>query len=214
MRDRITRLERDALRLTREREGRRRRRGRRGVPVLSIVGYTNAGKSTLLRALTHSDVAIEDRMFATLDPVSRRLRFPREREVIVTDTVGFIRDLPKDLVAAFHATLEELSDASLLMHVVDASAPDFERRIRAVREVLAEIGLDGKPELLVFNQIDKLPPGAGPMLARRHDAVAVSAAEGSGLIELLVRAERMLWSDEESPVDRRRLVEGLVAHGA
>jgi len=214
VRDRITRLERDAARLTREREGRRRRRGRRGVPVLSIVGYTNAGKSTLLRALTHSDVHVEDRMFATLDPVSRRLRFPREREVIVTDTVGFIRDLPKDLMAAFHATLEELQDASLLLHVVDASAPDLDRRIRAVRDVLEEIGLAAKPELLVFNQIDKLPAGAGAALARRHGGIAVSARLASGLTALLARAEALLWSDEESPLDRRRLKEGLVAHGA
>ena len=144
VRDRITRLERETKRLTAQREGRRRKRGRRGVPVLSIVGYTNAGKSTLLRALTQSDVHVEDKMFATLDPVSRRLRFPREREVIITDTVGFIRDLPEDLMAAFHATLEELRDASLLLHVVDAASPDLDRRIRAVRDVLGELGLDEK----------------------------------------------------------------------
>ena len=127
VRQRITRLERDLERLTRQREGRRRRRGRRNVPVLSIVGYTNAGKSTLLRALTHSDVTIEDKMFATLDPVSRRLRFPREREVIITDTVGFIRDLPRDLMAAFHATLEELRDDG-----AGIAARAIEQRIRKI----------------------------------------------------------------------------------
>jgi GTP-binding protein HflX len=157
VRDRVTRLERDLARLTKQREGRRRKRARRAVPVLSIVGYTNAGKSTLLRSLTQSDVLVEDTLFATLDPVSRRLRFPREREVIITDTVGFIRDLPSDLVAAFHATLEELRDASLLIHVVDAASPDLERKVEAVHGVLDEIGLGDKPELLVFNQIDKLP---------------------------------------------------------
>jgi GTP-binding protein HflX len=197
VRDRITRLEREAKRLTKQREGRRKRRDRRGVPVLSIVGYTNAGKSTLLRALTQSDVHIEDKMFATLDPISRRLRFPREREVIITDTVGFIRDLPEDLIAAFHATLEELRDASLLLHVVDAASPDMDRRIQAVHEVLGELGLDQKPELLVFNQIDRLPEDEIEGLARRYQAIPISALEGRGLRELLTRAEDILWNDED-----------------
>ncbi|MCP4904591.1 MAG: GTPase HflX [bacterium] len=196
VRDRITRLERETKRLTKQREGRRRRRDRRNVPVLSIVGYTNAGKSTLLRALTQSDVHIEDKMFATLDPVSRRLRFPREREVIITDTVGFIRDLPEDLIAAFHATLEELRDASLLFHVVDAASPDMDRRIKAVREVLGELGLDQKPELLVFNQIDRLPEAEIEALARRYQAIPISALEGRGLRELLTHAEDILWDDD------------------
>ncbi len=199
VRERVTRLERDLARLTKQREGRRRKRDRRGVPVLSIVGYTNAGKSTLLHALTQSSVLIEDTMFATLDPVSRRLRFPREREVIITDTVGFIRDLPADLVAAFHATLEELSDASLLIHVVDAASPDLERKVAAVHGVLEEIGLGDKPELLVFNQIDKLPEGAGPLLAERYGCVPVSALHKTGLVELLTTAEQMLWDEEEGP---------------
>jgi GTP-binding protein HflX len=198
VRDRITRLEREAKRLTQQRKGRRRRRDRRGVPVLSIVGYTNAGKSTLLRALTQSDVHVEDKMFATLDPVSRRLRFPREREVIITDTVGFIRDLPQDLVAAFHATLEELRDASLLLHVVDAASPDIDRRIRAVHDVLGELGLDDKPELLVFNQIDRLPESEIAGLARRYQAIPISALTGNGLRDLLARAEELLWDDAGS----------------
>jgi GTP-binding protein HflX len=197
VRDRITRLEREAKKLTLQREGRRRRRGRRGVPVLSIVGYTNAGKSTLLRALTESHVHVEDKMFATLDPVSRRLRFPREREVIITDTVGFIRDLPQDLVAAFHATLEELSDANLLLHVVDAASPDLDHRIRAVRDVLGELGLGDKPELLVFNQIDRVPEDEIEGLARRHHAIPISALTGRGLRDLLVRAEDLLWDDAD-----------------
>jgi GTP-binding protein HflX len=213
VRDRITRLEREAKRLTKQREGRRRRRDRRGVPVLSIVGYTNAGKSTLLRALTQSDVHIEDKMFATLDPVSRRLRFPREREVIITDTVGFIRDLPKDLIAAFHATLEELRDASLLLHVVDAASPDIDRRIRAVRDVLGELGLDRKPELLVFNQIDRLPEEETEALARRYQAIPVSALKGQGLRELLARAEDILWDDgDRRPGEEERFLD-LAAQG-
>jgi GTP-binding protein HflX len=181
-----------------QRKARRGRRNRRGVPVLSIVGYTNAGKSTLLRTLTKTNVHVEDKMFATLDPTSRRLRFPREREVIISDTVGFIRDLPADLVAAFAATLEELGDANLLLHVVDASAPDFERRIEAVRDVLADIGRDEAPELLVFNQIDRLPSGAGAALAKRYDGVAVSALHGTGIRELLIRAEQIFWSKESA----------------
>ncbi len=210
VRDRITRLERDLMRLSTQRESRRKRRGRRDVPVLSIVGYTNAGKSTLLNALTESHVFIEDKMFATLDPVSRRLRFPREREVIITDTVGFIRDLPADLVAAFHSTLEELRDASVLMHVVDVASPDFERRIDAVRKVLDQIGLGGKPELLVFNQIDRLPVGIAAELERRHGAVSISALTREGLIELLVRAEQLLFS-ESSEYRGRHHASELVA---
>jgi len=196
VRERIARLERELGHLRRERESRRKRRERRELPVLSIVGYTNAGKSTLLRALTDTEVFIADTMFATLDPTSRRLRFPRDREVIVTDTVGFIRDLPPELVTAFRATLEEISDASLLLHVVDASAPDYERRIAAVREVLGQIGMTATPELLVFNQIDRLPPGAGEAIAARHGGVPVSALARRGLEELVARADAMLGEGE------------------
>jgi GTP-binding protein HflX len=211
-RDRITRLKRDLKKLASQRQSRRRKRERRGVPVLAIVGYTNAGKSTLISALTKTDVHIEDKMFATLDPVSRRLRFPRDQEVIITDTVGFIRDLPQELMEAFRATLEELNDASVLLHVVDASAKDFERRISAVRGVIEEIGLAELPELLVFNQIDKLPKGSGQRLAERYGAVAVSATKRIGFAELLARSESMLWTDDLSEFERRRL-EGLVVHG-
>jgi GTP-binding protein HflX len=196
VRDRIARLERELERLRRERQGRRKRRTRKGLPVLSIVGYTNAGKSTLLRALTRTKVHVEDRMFATVDPASRRLRFPRDREVIVTDTVGFIRDLPKDLVAAFRATLEELAEADLLLHVIDAAAPDLERRMSAVRRIVEQIGLAETPELLVFNQIDRLPPGVGASLASRHAGVAVSALRRSGFAELLEAVEDRLFETQ------------------
>jgi len=164
-----------------------------------------------LNALTQSDVHIEDKMFATLDPVSRRLRFPREREVIVTDTVGFIRDLPEDLVAAFHATLEELRDASLLLHVVDATNPDLDRRVRAVHDVLGELLLDDKPELLVFNQIDRLPPGEAEALARRYHAIPISALERRGLRELLSRAEEILWDDDDRRPGEEERFRGLAA---
>lgn len=218
VRARIVRLERELKKLGGQRVERRRRRKRRELPVLSIVGYTNAGKSTLLRGLTRTDVHVEAKMFATLDPTSRRLRFPREGEVIITDTVGFIRDLPKDLMAAFHATLEELSDADLLLHVVDASAPDFERRIEAVRGVLDEIGLSDTPELLVFNQIDRLPGGvrngAGAELASRYRGVAVSALEVAGFDALLECAESILWSESPKRIDARgNRADRLVAEG-
>ena len=203
-RDRIARLERELEKLRRQRESRRQRRTRRELPVLSIVGYTNAGKSTLLRALTKTDVHVEEKMFATLDPASRRLRFPTEREVILTDTVGFIRDLPPDLVTAFRATLEEIADASLLLHVVDASAPGIERRIEAVREVLEEIDGGRTPELLVFNQIDKLPRGVGKAIADRHGGVAISAVTRAGLGELVERADALLAGDDDQDEKRRR----------
>jgi GTP-binding protein HflX len=213
VRDRITRLERDAKRLAKQREGRRRRRNRRSVPVLSIVGYTNAGKSTLLRALTKSDVHVEDKMFATLDPVSRRLRFPREREVIITDTVGFIRDLPADLIAAFHATLEELRDANLLLHVVDAASPDIDRRLSAVYSVLGDLGFSDKPELLIFNQADRLPEDEIMALASRYDAIPISALKGTGLRELLAKAEELLWeNDDRRPGEEDRFID-LAAQG-
>jgi GTP-binding protein HflX len=210
VRDRANRLERELVKLGGQREQRRRRRSRRGVPVLSIVGYTNAGKSTLLRALTNADAHIEDKMFATLDPMSRRLRFPREREVVITDTVGFIRDLPAELVAAFRATLEELTDASLLLHLVDAAAPGAEQRIEAVHHVLEEIGLSHIPELLIFNQVDRLPEDVGAAIAKRHGGIAISALKRSGLRELLVKAEELLWSEDTPQLDPRRLTE-LVA---
>lgn len=195
VRDRITALERRLANLSQDRQLRRRQRNERGLPVLSIVGYTNAGKSTLLNALTDSAVLAEDKLFATLDPTSRRLRFPRDREVIITDTVGFIRDLPPDLVAAFRATLEELADADLLLHVVDAADPRRDQQVAAVEAILGELGLREKRRLLVFNKVDRLAPGEGEALAHQAGGVAVSAATREGLAALLHRCDRLLWAD-------------------
>jgi GTP-binding protein HflX len=195
VRDRITALERRIEGLSQDRTLRRRQRNQRGLPVLSIVGYTNAGKSTLLNALTDSAVLAEDKLFATLDPTSRRLRFPRDREVIITDTVGFIRDLPPDLVNAFRATLEELSDADLLLHVVDAADPRRDQQIRSVEQILGELGLSGKRRLVVFNKADRLPAGEAAALAHQADGVAISAAGREGLPALLQRCETLLWAD-------------------
>ncbi|HEX9053015.1 MAG TPA: GTPase HflX [Anaeromyxobacter sp.] len=195
VRDRITALERRIDALGADRHLRRKQRNARGLPVLSIVGYTNAGKSTLLNALTDSRVLAEDVLFATLDPTSRRLRFPRDREVIITDTVGFIRDLPPDLVTAFRATLEELGDADLLLHVVDASDPRHDEQIEAVEGILRDLGLAAKRRVLVMNKIDRLPAGEGAALAHRRDAVAVSAATRDGLAELLHACDRLLFAE-------------------
>ncbi len=192
IRDRIRALEARVASLSRQRDLRRRRRRERDVPVLSIVGYTNAGKSTLLNALTRSDVAAADQLFMTLDPTSRRLRFPREGEVIVTDTVGFLADLPRDLVAAFHATLEELSDADLLLHVVDVADPRLETKVEAVTRVLDELGLAQAERLMVLNKADLVSPGEAAAWARRYSGVAVSAASRTGLAELIAAAEERL----------------------
>jgi GTPase len=194
LRERIHRLERELEAIAVSRSMRRKQRGRRRLPVVSIVGYTNAGKSTLLSALTGTPAYADDLLFATLDPASRRLRFPRDREVIVTDTVGFIRDLPPDLTAAFRATLEELEDADLLLHVVDVSDPRFEEQMEAVDSILGDLHLDSVPKLVVFNKIDRLSDGTDSLasLCRRHGAVAVSALRGQGLDHLVEAADRML----------------------
>jgi GTP-binding protein HflX len=204
VRERVARLERELKKLRDQRQSRRRQRARRGIPVLSIVGYTNAGKSTLLKALTNTEAHVANALFATLDPASRRLRFPRDREVIITDTVGFIRDLPPELVTAFRATLEELSDADLLLHVVDVATPDWERRIATVRQVLDEIGISKAPELLVFNQIDRLPASEAKALLENRDGVAISALKRIGLQDLLSDAEELLWAEVDHPPEDKR----------
>ena len=200
VRDRITRLNRELEEIRRQREDRRRLRNVRGLPVISIVGYTNAGKSTLLNSLTRSHVAVEDRLFATLDPSSRRLRFPRERNVIITDTVGFIRDLPEDLMEAFAATLEELHDAELLLHVVDASSPRMEDQIKTVEEILRKLGLDGIPVVLVLNKIDRLDPGRTADLAKNLKGIPVSALHPGTFSGLLQEMERLIWPRSSSPL--------------
>ncbi len=191
-RDRIRNLEKEIDRLSRQRGVRRKRRIRQGLPVLSIIGYTNAGKSTLLNALTESRIDTNDQMFVTLDTTSRRLRFPRHGDVIITDTVGFINDLPPDLVAAFRATLEELADADLLLHVVDASDSNLERKIEAVNRVLADLNLGSIPRLLVMNKADQVTSKAMEGLCRRYDAVAASALRREGLDRLIQTAESII----------------------
>ena len=200
VRDRISFLEKELKSLSEARRQRKRRRVERGIPIVSIVGYTNAGKSTLLNALTKSETVVEDKMFATLDTASRRLRFPREREIIITDTVGFIRDLPKDLVAAFKSTLEELRDADLLLHIVDASNPRYEQHMESVRGILGDLGLSAKPELLVFNKIDRIPAREARMLRVRHNAVTVSALDPRTFLPLMAAIESYLWHEESMQI--------------
>ncbi|MBI5443429.1 MAG: GTPase HflX, partial [Deltaproteobacteria bacterium] len=179
VRERISRLERRLEVGAQARRQRRSRRIRSGVPIVSIVGYTNAGKSTLLNALTDADVFTEDLLFATLDTSSRRLRFPREREIVITDTVGFLRDLPKGLVGAFRATLEELEDADLLLHVADISDPACEDQIRAVEKLLSELGLGEKPILTVLNKVDLLPPPEATAKVGALGGIGISAVNRS-----------------------------------
>jgi GTP-binding protein HflX len=204
IRDRIASLERELKDLSRGRSQRRQQRIKAGVPIISIVGYTNAGKSTLLNTLTKSDVFTEDLLFATLDTSTRRLRFPREREVIITDTVGFIRSLPKSLMGAFKATLEELQDADLLLHVVDASHPRFEDQIAQVRAILEELELGDKQELLVFNKADLLDELKRKdtvaflrvrQTARTQNSVTVSARDRKSLTPLVDELQRRFWTE-------------------
>jgi GTPase len=195
VRERIALLE-DKLEHVREsRRQRRVQRVRRDMPVVSIVGYTNAGKSTLLNALTNSQVAAEQRMFATLDPTSRRLRLPRDREIIINDTVGFIRDLPKDLFAAFKATLEEMEESDLLIHLVDAASPQLENQIASVNRILGELQLDAVPRLLVFNKMDMVEPEELENRRRVYTAIPISAVDRSTLGTLVNEISQRLADD-------------------
>jgi GTP-binding protein HflX len=185
IREKLSHLEKELKTLSEARKQRKQRRVDSKIPIVSIVGYANAGKSTLLNTLTKSGTVVEDKMFATLDTASRRLRFPKEREVIITDTVGFIRNLPKDLMAAFKSTLEELEDADLLIHLVDISNPRFDQHIESVESILKDLNLANKPKLLVFNKVDKVATGTAANIVLRYDATAVSAMRAESLRPLL-----------------------------
>ena len=201
VRERIHRLEAELKGIEQARGQRRTRRDKAGLPVISIVGYTNAGKSTLLNALTKSRVFVENRLFATLDPKSARLRFPRDTEAVITDTVGFIRDLPPELFAAFRSTLEELHEADVLLHVIDISNPNFEGHIAAVEKVLEEIGILHKPTLRIFNKEDCFPDKVVlANLCRRFAATPISALSPATLPGLVERLESWLGdADRSSP---------------
>jgi GTP-binding protein HflX len=210
VRDRIHLLEKELKSLSEARRQRRHKRQQQHIPIVSIIGYTNAGKSTLLNALTKSSVFVEDKVFATLDTASRRLRFPRERDVVVTDTVGFIRNLPKDLMAAFRATLEELEDADLLLHLVDASTPRFEQQIESVEKILEDLHLSEKKKLLVFNKIDKLTNEEAQNLAFRYSAVAISALDSSTFQTMLNAIKERVFLSLQVHEDKGKLVEAEI----
>jgi GTP-binding protein HflX len=191
-RDRITRLEKALSAVRQQRNQQKAKRRKNELPVISIIGYTNAGKSTLLNTLTKSRVVAESRLFATLDPSSRRLRFPRDYEVIITDTVGFIRDLPKDLMAAFRATLEELESADLLLHIIDISNPRFEEQIKSVEKILADLKPHKTPTMRVLNKIDLVDSQTSIRLGRQLIGTAISAKSKSTLRPLIEEMETIL----------------------
>jgi GTP-binding protein HflX len=207
IKDRINHLEKELNHLGKGRWQRRTKRLKQDLPILSIVGYTNAGKSTLLNALTASEVAVQDKLFATLDTASRRLRFPREREVIITDTVGFIRDLPPSLLGAFRSTLDELNDADLLLHVIDVSNPRFEDQLASVEALLAELDLKRIPLMRVFNKADKVEASFAERIRQRFGGIAISALDAGTFSLLLHEIEEILWGKRERAIQassRRR----------
>ncbi|MBF0480215.1 MAG: GTPase HflX [Desulfovibrionaceae bacterium] len=207
IRERIAKIKDELGKLRTHRENARLRRAKAAVPVVSLVGYTNAGKSTLLNTLTQSKTLAEDKLFATLDPASRRLRFPDEREIILTDTVGFIKNLPEELIEAFRATLEELEAADLLVHVADASHPGLEDQIKAVEATLERMELLKTPRILALNKWDKTAEDRRRAIAADYpEATPVSALTKEGLIDLTGALTRKLaWPPAwRGPQARRR----------
>jgi GTPase len=200
-RDRIAGLEKQIRQLSEQRSRRRSLRRQRKVPVVSIVGYTNAGKSTLINGLTQSKTLVENKLFATLDPVSRRLRFPQEKELILTDTVGFIHDLPKELVNAFRATLEELAEADLFLHIIDVSDPAYEKNADAVRAILSDLDLGETPTLTVFNKMDRLDTETLASRMKGFDALPISALDRKTTKRLLAAMERELWREDKMEIE-------------
>lgn len=192
VRARIGRLEKALDGVVIHRKQQKRLRSKKGLPVISIIGYTNAGKSTLLNTLTRSRVLSEDRLFATLDPSSRRLKFPRDVEVIITDTVGFIKNLPQELVTAFRATLEELDSADLLLHVIDISNPRFPEQIRSVERILEKLDLNGIPKINVLNKMDRVDSETLAGLGRGENSIPICAKDKQTLPRLVERMARIV----------------------
>ncbi|OPZ71992.1 MAG: GTPase HflX [Firmicutes bacterium ADurb.Bin456] len=192
IRKRIAELDKAIGDVKKHRELLRRSRKEIPVPLAALVGYTNAGKSTILKKLTGARVLVEDKLFATLDPTTRRVILPNNEVILLTDTVGFIRNLPHHLVAAFRATLEEVVEADLLLHIVDASHPDLEGQIEAVNKVLESLDSGSKPCIIVYNKTDLVPGFQLPLKTNNQPAVAVSALDGRGLDEMLAAVAGVL----------------------
>jgi GTP-binding protein HflX len=200
VRDRIKRLENDLLLVRKQRKQQKSKRNKKELPVISIIGYTNAGKSTLLNTLTKSHVRVENRLFATLDPSSRRLKFPKDIEVIITDTVGFIKNLPEDLIVAFRATLEELEGADLLLHIIDISNPRFKEQVKSVEKILLDLNLDDIPLIRVLNKKDLVDKATTEKLSRNFDATAISAKEKSTLMPLIEKMKDSIHRHKDNPI--------------
>lgn len=216
IRNRIADLKRQLQEVTRHRKLHRERRKKTGVYQLALVGYTNAGKSTLLNRLTGADAYVENQLFATLDPTSRSMKLPNGREVVVTDTVGFIRNLPHDLVAAFRATLEEVNEADCILHVVDGSSPIRHEQMDVVRQVLEQLGAHQRDQLVVFNKLDLVSPDEADMLTEGEDFVRVSALEDEHIDRLKRKIQDHLSGDLKQfaiPPDRGDLLSLLYEIG-
>ncbi|MCF8035468.1 MAG: GTPase HflX [Desulfobacteraceae bacterium] len=192
VRDRITRLEKALGNVRKQRHQQKARRAKRGLPIISIIGYTNAGKSTLLNTLTNSSVMAESRLFATLDPSSRRLKFPRDTEVIITDTVGFIKDLPRELQGAFRATLEELESADLLLHVIDGANEAYQAQIDSVNRILENLHLDRIPVINVINKTDLLDRETRDQMAAETSGIPICAKKSQTLHPLIEKMEQAI----------------------
>jgi GTP-binding protein HflX len=192
VRDRIARLGKDVLLIKKQRKQQKARRQKKDIPVISIIGYTNAGKSTLLNTLTKSDVRVENRLFATLDPSSRRLKFPKDVEVIITDTVGFIKDLPRELMVAFRATFEELESADLLLHIIDISNTRFKDHIESVEKILGDLNLNNIPLIRVLNKQDLVDRDIINRQIKQLDGIAISANNESTLGPLLEKMHALV----------------------
>ena len=195
-RDRIVRLQKQIRQIKRKRTERRKRRVSRGLPIVTFVGYTNAGKSSLLNRLTKSNVAAGSRMFETLDPTSRCLRVPKDRDILLADTVGFIRDLPSELVEAFQATLEEIEMSVLILHIIDSSDPEFGERVDAVSRILTGLKLQDIPQIVVFNKSDLLSSAELVELEKQSENLVVSARTGYGTDVLVNRIGKMLKDEK------------------
>ncbi|MFC5648416.1 GTPase HflX [Paenibacillus solisilvae] len=210
IRDRISDLKNVLEEVVRHRTLHRERRRKSGVPQVALVGYTNAGKSTLLRELTQADVYVENQLFATLDPTSRNLELPSGKEVVLTDTVGFIQNLPHDLIAAFRATLEEVLEADLVLHVIDSSSPMREEQIAVVENILQELGAAGKPTLRIYNKIDLCQDDGSELLpANREDALVMSAYRAEDLLRLRQIIQDRMTGDTRTfvlPAERGDLI--------
>jgi GTP-binding protein HflX len=224
---RISFIKEQLVQVHRHRELYRARRKETPIPVVSLVGYTNAGKSTLMNTITGAGVLAEDKLFATLDPTTRRITLPSGREVLLTDTVGFINNLPTQLIAAFRATLEEISEATMLLHVVDVTHPNVGEQVATVARTLEDLGVDDRPVLFAMNKVDLLTPEqraqlpeVAPTVGIPADAVAISARKGQNLDVLLQAVEDMLEREEgflpvtaTIPFDRSELVERFHSQG-